>query len=340
MSPLLSYQEVKAEIGLGRRGRTHLLLGNGFSIACDPRYDYRNLYNLASVAYSEEIRRLFAIAGTNNFEGVLRILDNSIEVIVSYGFEEILEFLVADRETIKESLIGSLVATHMTDTGELPDQMKKSCGNFLRPYYNVFTTNYDLLLYWVQMSNADLQPNDGFRNDDLVDDADYVVFKERAGDNKSIFFLHGALHFFRVNGQLRKHTWCRTGTPLIPGVRNGLGLGQYPLFVAEGSSEKKLQQILSDSYLDYCLGKLGRIQNALVVFGLSFGNSDDHILCAIKDNYRLSSVYVGLYGAEHLEQNIQTCAKLTAIGMARNATEHPLAIKFFDSESAHVWDAI
>jgi hypothetical protein len=40
-STILTYQEVRRRIG---NGRSYLLLGNGFSIACDPVFRYGSLY--------------------------------------------------------------------------------------------------------------------------------------------------------------------------------------------------------------------------------------------------------------------------------------------------------
>jgi len=337
MSPLQTYQEMSTEIGLGRQGRTHLLLGNGFSISCDRKFHYDNLYEVASVDYSQRLKELFELEGHNNFEGVLKIIDDSIAVCYIYENNEFVTMLEHDKNDVRESLITTLVETHMTTTAELDDSYKISCGRFLKPYFNVFTTNYDLLLYWVEMHNPGLQGNDGFREAEDVMNADYVVFKERAGDKKTIFFLHGALHIYRKDGQLRKHTWCRTGTPLIPGIESGFENKQYPLFVAEGCSEKKLQQIRSDPYLDYCLGKLGRVQGNLVTYGISFGDNDSHILNVIRDNKKLRGVFVGLFGGENTAENIGIIAKLNAIAVERNAGRDPLTVKFYASETANIW---
>jgi len=336
----MTYPQVTENIRLGRAGRSHLLLGNGFSISCDARFSYKNLYSEASENFQDSLIGVFEHLGTNNFEGVLKLLDDCIDVSEIYNFEDCVNSLTTDRNIVRDSLIIALTETHMSDVNELSDARKRSCGEFLRPYYNVFTTNYDLLLYWVEMANVGLQGNDGFRNDDNLDNANYVVFKERAGSMKSIFFLHGALHIYRENGQLRKHTWCRTGTPLIQGIRQGFEERQYPLFVAEGSSDKKMRQINSDPYLDYCLGKLGRIENNLVIFGLSFGDNDAHLLNAIKGNLKLHDVYVGIYGDMDLECNALTIGKLRAIEEIRRERQQPLSVHFFDSSTTHVWDNI
>jgi hypothetical protein len=71
----LTYQELLA--ALPERGRVHLLLGNGFSIACDPIFRYASLYDAAVEAgLSARAQQVFARHGTNNFEGVLRLLED------------------------------------------------------------------------------------------------------------------------------------------------------------------------------------------------------------------------------------------------------------------------
>jgi len=337
MSPLATYQDVAAEIGLGRRGRAHLLLGNGFSISCDRRFCYDNLYDCASQNYSDKLKALFTLEGNNNFEGVLKIIDDSINVNNIYEQHDFNVQLEADKTAVRDSLIRALLETHMIDTTELSDAYKRSCGDFLKPYFNVFTTNYDLLLYWVERANEGLQGYDGFGNDENNDAADYVVFTERIGGKKGCFFLHGALHIYRFNGQLRKHTWCRTGTPLIEGIQEGFGRNQYPLFVAEGSSENKMRQIMSDPYLDYCLGKLGRIQDNLVTYGISFGDNDEHILKRIHENTTLRSIFIGLFGGEDSPDNIRIRIKFDAIEAERRNTRSPLTVRYYASETAQIW---
>src|SRR5687767_11430644 len=108
---------------------------------------------------------------------------------------------------------------------------------------------------------------DGFRADVDEPEAPYLEFAERLGRERGIFFLHGALHLYQVAGETRKHSWIRAGRRLTELIVEGLDSGQYPLFVAEGAWQKKAEQIQRSAYLSYCLGKLSRIENPLVIFG-------------------------------------------------------------------------
>jgi hypothetical protein len=137
---------------------------------------------------------------------------------------------------------------------------------------------------------------DGFRSDEEDPEAEYVVFTERLGRQKGLFFLHGALHLYSVNGELRKRCWSRTGMPLTALIKTGLAQREYPLFVAEGLANKKLEQIQRSPYLWYCLDKLACIKSPLVVFGHSLGESDRHIRDVLARNETLDTLYISVRG--------------------------------------------
>src|SRR5687768_11341895 len=80
---VLSYSEVVDRLPTGR---CHLLLGNGFSIACDPRFNYGSLYEFAKDnGLSSRVLGVFDRLGTNNFEGVMRLLEDANWVAGHYG---------------------------------------------------------------------------------------------------------------------------------------------------------------------------------------------------------------------------------------------------------------
>lgn len=208
---LLRYDEVIGSLG---NGRSHLLIGNGFSIACDPVFTYTSLYEAAVAAgLSERAQAVFTRLGTNNFEGAMRLLDDGHFLARTYELcnndhSEMLD----DLEVIKHALVDAVARSHLAHTGEVAEERKACAVTFLSPYHNLFTTNYDLLVYWVNMAAGFPPPyEDGFRADEDDPSAESVVFTEHLGDKKGIFFLHGALHLYLLAGALRKHSWTRTG---------------------------------------------------------------------------------------------------------------------------------
>ena len=66
----------------------------------------------------------------------------------------------------------------------------------------------------------------------------------RITDRQNIFYLHGALHVFDAENELKKYTWVRTGIRLIEQIRAALQANLYPLIVAEGQSQEKMARIL------------------------------------------------------------------------------------------------
>jgi hypothetical protein len=261
------YSDVRASIDKKTK-TSHLLVGNGFSIACDPIFQYGSLFDAAvDAGLSPRAQALFERLGTNNFEGVLRLLENAAWAAEQYKAPpEIPKQMRADAEIVKNALIEAVTNAHLPHTGCVTEEKYAAARKFLDPYQNVFTTNYDLLLYWTVLQGGKSSHQDGFRSDADDPDAPYVIFSERLGSNRGLLYLHGALHLAIADGQLRKHCWNRTGQKLTDHIRNGLAEGVYPLFVAEGTPEKKLEQIQRVGYLWYALDKLARIRGPLVVF--------------------------------------------------------------------------
>lgn len=344
---IIEYAEALASLGAKQK---NLLLGNGFSVGCDPIFRYECLYDRAvQQGLSERAQAVFERIGTNNFEGVLRLLLDADWVAQEYQLLEPTQGspIVADIDVIKKALVDAVAASHLAHTGLVSASKKNAALRFLSPYHNVFTTNYDLLLYWVVMH----QPGapsflDGFDSDPDEPEAPYVTFQHRLGGHRGIYFLHGGLHLYDAHGELRKHTWCRTGVPLTDSIRAGLDQGLYPLFVAEGRPEKKLEQIQRSWYLGHCLSKLSRLESPLVVFGHALGESDWHLLSAIARNRKLRRLAVGLYGDPRSSSNRQICDSVAYAQDRRveelnahrtSKVEGELDVLYFSSESANVW---
>jgi hypothetical protein len=111
--------------------------------------------------------------------------------------------------------------------------------------------------------------------------------------------------------------------------------GRYPLFVAEGSAEKKLQQIYGSSYLSYCLDKLGRIQNRLVVFGHALAASDDHLRHAIAGIAKLKELFISVRDPGNTGKADEASAAIQSLRSQRGLPS--IEIHYFRGESAGVW---
>lgn len=337
---LLNYDEMLKSL----TGTKHLLLGNGFSINCDTTYRYSNLFQYAQAhGFSDRLNELFRHFGTTNFERVVRALDDTEWLAKLYRLlhDEGEKALRDDAQTIKEALVTAVAHTHLDRPSDIADPRIEQCVEFLKPFDNVFTTNYDLLLYWTQMHGLVEQFEDGFRESVDEPGADYVVFSQHLGAKRGIFYLHGALHLYEAGGEVRKHSWSRSQVPLKEMVLEALGKDQFPMFVAEGEGWRKLEQIQSSSYMSYCLGKLKRCKNNLIVYGSSLGDSDEHIVNAIADG-AFQTVCLGVYG-DH-ESAAAKAAEVTALKLqSRRRMQRrpaPLNVLFYDLRTASVWDPV
>src|SRR2546425_11892638 len=109
---LLTYDAVRRALG---NGRSHLLLGNGFSIACDPIFAYTSLYQRAIAAgLSKRAQAVFDRLGTNNFEGVMRLLDDGHWVARTYGLiHSDQSEMRCDVEVVKQALVEAIAKSHL-----------------------------------------------------------------------------------------------------------------------------------------------------------------------------------------------------------------------------------
>jgi len=341
----MTYQRVLDEIS----GRKYLLLGNGFSVACDGIFSYTNLFGYAREnGLTEHVLKVFDYLGTNNFEGVLRLLEDGKWMSKHYELKTQGKrkfSITKDFASVKRALLNALTKTHLPYPASITDERKDKCVEFFAPYQTIFTTNYDLLLYWVSNYALDkLKQQNGFRAS--IDDpgAKYLVFSEHLGPDKGILFIHGALHLYVEHGEVCKHSWLRSGESIIELVKKGLTEGQYPHFVAEGKAYKKMQQIQRSDYMSYCLGKLGRISSPLVIYGFALNENDYHIVHVIAENKNLERVYIGLFEKpEHptnksIHNAVKEMQNRRALASKGYKRFKELKIEYFDSKTVSVWN--
>lgn len=324
-----------------RYSRRHLLLGNGFSIACRPDiFTYGQLYEQADFTkISATAKRAFEALDTRDFERVIRLLRDAAKVVAAYGGPpELVRSLVADADGLRELLVQTIAASHPAWPGELSEGEYGACRTFLEHFNTVYTLNYDLLLYWVQMHTPEGRSpdsDDGFRTPEDDFDAEYVVWEPDQSHEQNMWFLHGALHVFDAGTEIQKYTWSKTGVRLIDQIRDALGRGYFPLFVSEGTSKEKYQRIRHSDYLAKAYRSFGSIQGALFVFGHSLAENDDHYLKCIPRG-KVSHLFVGIYGDEDTPGNKFIIRRAKALAAARRGRV-PLSLSFFDAESARVW---
>ncbi|KAA6318947.1 hypothetical protein EZS27_031099 [termite gut metagenome] len=202
---------------------------------------------------------------------------------------------------------------HPEHVFKIPEEKSLACCAFMEDYLAnngyVFSSNYDLLLYWVLMRNTSKNAGDGFGRElenplegEYIPDYEPEYSELRWGkhkDSQSVFYLHGALPFFDTGIDVIKEEY--DGDYLLDKIKARMEKKEYPIFVTAGNAIEKLTHIMHNKYLSFCYDALSSITGSLITFGFNFGDNDTHIIDAInkaaqqpKPN-RLWSIYIGVY---------------------------------------------
>ena len=220
MSEVKDYQDVIKYLNKQKRQK-HLLLGNGFSMSYDKSiFSYNALSDFIDQTEDELLKKLFSIINTRNFESIMKQLDVFYALALEFSSDKkFAENVVSARESLKSRLLDAISTLHPEHVFKIPQEKSQRCAGFIKEYLDsedghIFSTNYDLLLYWVLMQNQDNLNNfeDGFGRD-LIDkdeyDPDYKpeVCALEWGNNRAIqrvHYVHGALHLFDSGATIEK----------------------------------------------------------------------------------------------------------------------------------------
>jgi hypothetical protein len=342
VNELCSYEEVIANLNAKRRQK-HLLFGNGFSMAYDKDiFSYNALSKFIEDSKDPIVQMLFQKLNTKNFELIMQQLDNFCEIADVFSDDKTLKTKIKTvSENLKRSLIDAVKELHPEHVFKIPSEKSISCNRFLQEYLskkgNVFSTNYDLLAYWVLMRNGVANAIDGFgrdlnsnlENGEYVETSDLEYSELRWGKHKqeqTVHYLHGTLPIFDTGTRIIKVEYD-TDHYLLQNVKERIEAKQYPVFVTAGNGQEKLTHIMHNKYLSFCYEKLCTIEGSLVTFGFNFGDYDDHIIEAIniaskqgrKAQGKLWSVYIGVYSNEALEHILNISKKFKCKVIPYNA---------------------
>jgi len=257
-----------------------LLLGNGMSINIWEPFGYRSLYGRARLGgLSEQDRRLFST--TPNFERVLADLLTAIRVNDAVGLNT--KPLLERYRNIQRALVRAVREVHLK-LGRVPPSTRKTIVDTMAQFEWVFTTSYDLLVYWAMASGGFEPFMDHFRYGGRCE---FDPSRVSVPSNKvPVYFLHGALHL--VVGSSGA-TWKLRQTDL-DSILDQFGkpitgdAKARPLLVTEGSAEDKLAAIEDNAYLSHALDRLRGRDLPVVVFGSSLSEHDSHLADALSEN--------------------------------------------------------
>ena len=320
----------------------NVLLANGFSIACcKDIFSYKTLFDYSD--FSENISNVFKTFGTFDFEKIIKKLNDTSKIVNIYDHgNNIIQQLEVDANKIKDELVNVISKKHPEHQHKIPDYKFCSAYRFLSNFNEIYTLNYDMLLYWtlmLEIRNSDLlnylKINLREYKDNFGRSRDGELCWYRKNSSQKIFYLHGALHLFDDGYDVIK-VETTPEENLMDVIRNRLDNNQYPLIVAEGSSEEKMNKISHNKYLQNTLENLGYIKGNLFVHGHSLDDNDKHILDTISSAWNLKQIFISVYNPEKNFEEIQNKAYAHFVDGQRN----PKSIFFYDAESANVWNSI
>jgi hypothetical protein len=321
-------------------GKKHVLLGNGFSRALrNDIFAYDALFKRADFSQlSATARQAFNVLNTTDFEVVMRALRVLARVVPLYRNDpDLVGELTRDADGLREVLVQAIAQNHPEGPSEIADEQYGACRRFLSNFSLTYTLNYDLLLYWAVM-HAELEPairsDDGFRTPEDAA-ADYVTWDVENTDKQNTFYLHGALHVFDAENEIKKYTWIHVGIRLIEQIRTALQGNLYPLIVAEGESQEKMSKILHSMYLSRGYRSFAKIEHNLFTYGVSFSANDQHWFDLIRKG-KTRALYVSLFGNAESDTNRAIRAQALHISSGRGE-RRPLEVHFYDAASAQIW---
>jgi hypothetical protein len=315
--------------------RCVLLLGNGFSIAWDKSiFSYNALFTDTDFSLAPTAQKAFEILGTKDFEEVIRYLDIASKLATCHAEHglQIGEKFRVDSDFIKDALVRAVAQRHPDHVFVIPDDAYASTLSFLKNFGHVFTLNYDLLLYWTLATAGWEGWSDGFRRSEFLEGRLEWrdTFRETRQYQQNVHFLHGGLHLFESNGILTKIT--SDGGKLVDQIKMNIREGRAPLFVCEGTSAEKMQQITRHPYLRYCLTTFSRSGSILFTFGHSLGPSDAHVMKRMfAPSFRC--VFVGLHGDPGSEANTKI---ISAVRQWNSG--NAINVEYYYTDSVELWN--
>ena len=298
-----------------------LLIGNGFSAKY---FTYASLLEASDLEEGSPSRNLFERLETADFEAVVRALESAVVVEQAFKNEDHAEELRASAQKVREALVAAVQKTHPAHREDLEYTVG---AKFLANFASVFSLNYDLLLYWLNLEARQLR--DGFG---LGEDHGSFRGPFREDAHCHIFNLHGGLHLFD-NGAGEMQKALHTGDGVIATIAKTIvEKRRLPIYVAEGTSGQKMRKINSVHYLRHCYDQLRRNGAAIFVYGHSADENDAHIYRAIFGS-EAKHLFFGVYQPD--EEKLRHLDG--ALAKYQKSAGSSMEYTFFASETASVW---
>lgn len=320
-----------------------IFLGNGCSIAAHK--DFGEVYKRQNNATYDALTKEFNDSNIENLLFFLEITKRSLQALSQnkeLALSQSAENLHRETVKLKNQFISSLLDSHPARPDVLPDYKYKNCGNFLSLFKQIFTTNYDLLLYWTAQSHGAMKKkfHDGF----AVDTNNYLYWQENTQQN--VFYLHGCFHVFSKPYENKFVKLEAARNHLIEEVRNTLKGCQEqflpthandqsnrpysPVVIVEGPYRHKDMSIRRNHFLDYARQQLENAQGAMMFYGYGCTKSDQHILSYIMQS-AVHTFYFGYYDKPTYRRMRRWAEKITDRFPERK-------VYLFNTNHFNIWD--
>lgn len=342
--------------------RPSLLIGNGFSINIWSNFKYKSLLEkaISESLLISKTQSLFTSLETEDFEGLLRILAASKPVFAA--LQQNKQLLEQCEINIRESLIEAVQRVHVP-WSEIPKSTYQTIATELTKYKSIYSTNYDLIVYWSIMterhsriSNSPYKPlldklyHKLFGQNSLHqiglssvskyhdDFADYfwnnpfnifsVLNTKKEYKNRSlIHYLHGGLHLYIDNDTVQTFKRINDGKNILDKFKRNPN--ETPLFISEGTSKDKLRSIRRSDYLSYVFSCFENDKKPLVILGHKLSDNDQHIANAINTDWN-RHVAISVLNSGNIDEKIKRFKRVLQ-GMNNlhffDAATHPLLVK-------------
>jgi hypothetical protein len=328
------WSEIAAEFTDG------LVLGNGASIAFDPRFRYASLRENAQAEglITDDVQSVFDHLDTVDFELVLRMLWHTNKINEALGIVEPRTGLAYS--SVRSALIEVIRSIHV-GYGEVQEQLPLA-ADFMRHFSTVASLNYDALVYWATLLSNSRQSTHRFK-DCFVDEGRFRQAWEEmrtsirpASSTTIVGYPHGNLSLAAdLCGNERKLVASGGGANLLESIFREWNTGNYgPVFVSEGTSAQKMSAIRRSPYLATMYGELlCSIRQSVTIFGWSIGDNDLHLL----DSICRGNVIRYAYAVDPQSQGLNDeMRRIEGLIVQRKRTAQ---VRFFDRASPGCWIA-
>ena len=285
--------------------RLPLLIGNGFSIDISEKFEYESLMNLVKYEnLTSSLRKLLDSSNEMNIEDILKMVEISRDVMNCMG-KECVDFqpLINEIKINFIKVITDIQPSKEYYEGRINGNVKRL--EILKKFSKVFTTNYDLSLYYIVSKESNSSFIDYFGKSDFPVLLTFNSQNHIDPNKIPVYYLHGNLMIFRVvvDGVYTSKVRYKNGSTILRQIVTRINENDFPVIVTEGLSTQKTNKINSNDYLKYCWKSLKDLkEDEIVVYGHSLSDSDQHIVELIDKKFK--TVYYGIYNNSRQNQQI------------------------------------